>query len=197
MKYLRNYYYLMLLPLLMTALYLSYTNRAFKNRMGAFTTSLSARSVDQKHNILRLTHLIDGIVLKPGERFSFNNWLGPDLAKYDLTPERVIIEGHVTSEVGGGICQLVSTLYNAALIAGLQIESRVAHSRNVSSVPSSLDATVKWGTPDLVLSNPYTYPIKISAKQRADQLIVAINGTGQAKFSLARSMDSSGVSKLS
>lgn len=77
----------------------------------------------------------------------------------------VIVRGELSEGVGGGICQVSSTLFNAVDRAGLEIVQRYSHSRRVPYVPPGRDATVSWGGPDLRFQNKYNQPVLIRAKQ--------------------------------
>ncbi|MNG07089.1 VanW like protein [compost metagenome] len=86
----------------------------------------------------------------------------------------VIVKGEVSEGIGGGICQISSTLFNAADRAGLQIVQRYSHSRNVPYVPPGRDATVSWYGPDFVFKNRYSQPILIRAFVYGGQVSISI-----------------------
>ncbi len=86
----------------------------------------------------------------------------------------IIVKGEFSEDIGGGICQVSSTLFNAADNAGLSIVERYSHSRSVPYVPPGRDATVSWYGPDLRFQNKYNQPILIRAKQYGGSIAVAL-----------------------
>ncbi|HCU25358.1 MAG TPA: vanomycin resistance protein VanB [Deltaproteobacteria bacterium] len=158
-----------------------YTKRPFRVRMAAFVTDLSARSSAQRQNIRRAGQVLSGEILLPGEIFSLNRKAGPYTAERGFLVERSFSEKQLVLTPGGGVCQLASTLYNAALRAGLEIVERVPHSGPVVSVPPGADATLAYGYADLKLKNPHPYPVKIVSRQVGDQWLVEIWGEGETK----------------
>ena len=150
----------------------SYGYRPYRKTLGAFTTQVSSRTPAQIHNIQLAAQNLHGLILNSQEQFSLNQLLGNNFDEQGYVAERAYLEGQVVQEVGGGICQLASTLYNAALVSGLKVLERSGHSLPVQSVPSSLDATFKLGAQDLRIQNPYPFPIKVEAYIRGRQLTV-------------------------
>src|SRR5699024_2272393 len=86
----------------------------------------------------------------------------------------VIVKGELSEGIGGGICQVSSTLYNAVDLVGLDIVKRYSHSRSVPYVPPGRDATVSWFGPDFVFKNPYNQPILIRAFAKDGNMIVTL-----------------------
>ncbi|MBI2337176.1 MAG: VanW family protein [Deltaproteobacteria bacterium] len=160
------------ISLVILILALSYGYRPYRETLGAFTTQVVSRTPAQIHNIQLAAQNLHGLVLNSQEQFSLNQLLGNNFDEQGYVAERAYLEGQVVQEVGGGICQLASTLYNAALISGLKVLERSGHSLPVQSVPSSLDATFKLGAQDLRIQNPYPFPIKVEAYVRGHQLTV-------------------------
>jgi len=150
--------------------------RPFKVRMTAFVTDLSARSLTQKQNIVRASGALQGLVLESGQVFSFNGQVGPYTEERGYLPERSFVGKEVQNTPGGGICQVASTLYNAARKAGLEILERVPHSQEVESVGPGMDATLAYGVADLKIKNAYPFPIKIVSSISKDQLKIEIWG---------------------
>lgn len=161
---------------ILACVFVLYAQRPFSQRLGAYTTSLVERSTAQRLNILRSASYLNGQILAVGQNFSFNQSLGPFEASRGFLPEKTYLEHQAVPSAGGGVCQLASTLYQAALQAGLFLEERHAHSRPVLSVPEGQDATVAFGVLDLRFKNPYPFPIQIQAKPSSDQLQVSIWG---------------------
>lgn len=96
---------------------------------------------------------ISGLQLSPGESFSFNNTVGRRTEANGYEDAPVLVDGHKEQGCGGGVCQVSSTLYMAALNAGLQIDERHRHSKSVGYAPDGNDATVVFGQKDLIFTN--------------------------------------------
>lgn len=155
---------------------LLYAQRPFRERMAAYVTDLSARSFAQKRNIHQAGLAFSGTILMPGETFSLNQSAGPYTEARGFLPERSFAEASLIQTPGGGVCQVASTLFNAARLAGLEIVERVPHTGPVSSVPRGQDATVVYGYADLKFRNPHPYPVKIVSKVAEQQLRIEIWG---------------------
>ena len=140
--------------------------------LGAVTTDLSERTVEQRQNIETASAAIDGHQVAAGEHFSFNAVVGPRTVARGYRDATALMEGNRITSVGGGICQLSSTLYGAAKRAGCLILRRVPHRGRVQSVPPGEDATVWYGGADLIWRAPVAVTIK--ATIHGDKLIVAI-----------------------
>ncbi|MBM3274052.1 MAG: VanW family protein, partial [Candidatus Sericytochromatia bacterium] len=121
----------------------------YRAALGAYTTDLAARTPDQRINIVEASGRLDGAEIDPGATFSFNARVGPRTEPRGFVAAPAYLEGLRHASVGGGICQVSSTAYNAALVAGLPIHQRVAHDRLVRSVAPGADATVWYGKADL------------------------------------------------
>lgn len=154
----------------------AYIERPFSTRMSAYVTDLSARTPEQRRNILKAAASLQDRVLHPGEIFSFNDAAGPYTAARGYLPERSIRGTELIFSDGGGVCQVASTLYNAAEAAGLTILERIPHSQAVASVPPGRDATVAFNVADLKFSNGHPFPIKIVPRERGNHLLIEIWG---------------------
>lgn len=119
--------------------------------------------VGRSVNIQRAARYIDGLVVKPGEVFSFNHHVGPRTIDRGFTWAPEIQGDEMTTGVGGGTCQTSSTLFAAALFGALEIVERRSHSRPSSYAPMGLDATVAYPSTDLQLRNNLSFPIMIHA----------------------------------
>lgn len=123
------------------------------------STTFGTNDASRATNIAIGAQTLNGILLMPGESFSFNTVVG------DTTPDKGYQEGGVyvgdklEKGYGGGICQVSSTLHNAVLRAGILPDQRTNHSMTVGYVPLGLDATIAYGYLDYVFTNPYDYPI--------------------------------------
>ena len=129
-----------------------------------FSTAFSADNVDRSHNIaLALSH-VDGTVLNPGDEFSFNTLVGARTENRGFRRAKIIMDGDYVLGFGGGVCQASTTLYNAALRAGLEITEVHPHSLTSGYVAASLDAMVNSSSADLKFKNPLTEPVYIAAR---------------------------------
>ena len=100
----------------------------------------------------------------PGEEFSYNKVVGKRTVEAGYKDAKIYSNGQVVDGLGGGICQISSTLYNAVLMADLEITERRNHYFKTSYVAAGRDATVVWGSIDFKFKNTRTYPIKFEAK---------------------------------
>ena len=149
---------------------------AFPDLLATYTTSYATSNSNRSTNIALAAKKINGTVLMPGEEFSFNGTVGKRTTAAGFKVAGVYSNGQVTSDVGGGICQVSSTLYNSVLKANLEITNRVNHTFTVAYVPIGLDATVSWGAPDFKFKNSRSYPVKIVATTANKKITVSIYG---------------------
>lgn len=128
--------------------------------LSSFTTGVGGGN-GRVQNIILSTKALNNTLLLPGEVLSFNETVGPPTAErgYQLAP--IIMGGEVVPGYGGGICQTATTLYNAALKAGLEILERHAHSIPIDYVPPGMDATIAYESLDLKFRNNRLTPIII------------------------------------
>ena len=138
-----------------------WANRPFQAELGSYRTSLADRTDAQRHNIRQAVSALSGVVLEPGERLSFNKAVGPRTINRGYQEAPAFMERNLVMSIGGGICQVSSTLYNAALSSGLAIVERHPHFRQVQSVPPGRDATVWYGQADLIIENPFSSPVQV------------------------------------
>ncbi|WP_332697511.1 VanW family protein [Halalkalibacter lacteus] len=143
-------------------------------RIGQYVTYFNSRNKQRSHNISLASEAINNQVVFPGEVFSFNEIVGKRTKERGYLPAPVIVRGELSEGIGGGICQVSSTLYNAVDHAGLEIVQRYSHSRRVPYVPRGRDATVSWYGPDFVFRNKLNQPILIQSKIYGGQMIVLI-----------------------
>ena len=134
----------------------------YKDVLGSMTTHFPAGIYARSINLRTALSYLNGIVIMPGEVFSYNKVIGNPTSRKGYKPAATFKGGVVVNEVGGGICQTVSTLYNAALYANLPIIERHAHGLAVGYVRPSLDATMYYPVKDLKFKNNRKYPIKIA-----------------------------------
>jgi vancomycin resistance protein YoaR len=150
--------------------------RAITGVMGSYTTRFPAHQQRRNHNIRLAAAALDGCILLPGERLSYNESVGKRTARNGFRPAPVIIRGEKRQGIGGGVCQVSSTLFNAALLGELKIARRANHSIPVAYVPLGRDATVTDTGLDLVIENPFDHPIAIATEVGRSTLTIRILG---------------------
>ena len=144
--------------------------------LGSFTTYFDGSNTSRAHNIHLASQKIHQTFIPAGGIFSFNQVVGertPE-AGYDDAP--VFMGGRLVPGIGGGICQVSSTLFNTALLSGMDIVERDTHFAPVSYIPVGLDATVAWGYIDFQFKNPYSHPIYVIAEEGAGYVTITILG---------------------
>lgn len=141
-----------------------------------FATSYASSSAERKSNIAIAAKAVSGCVLKRGESFSFNERVGERTEARGYKKAKIISNGDFTEGVGGGVCQVSTTIYNAALKAGLTIEECHRHSLPVSYVSPSFDAMVNSGTSDLRFKNDTEADVYIACYADGEKLSVVIYG---------------------
>ncbi|SDJ86352.1 Vancomycin resistance protein YoaR, contains peptidoglycan-binding and VanW domains [Sediminibacillus albus] len=148
--------------------------------IGKYVTYYNSNNKERSQNIVLAAQAINNHVVFPRETFSFNGVVGKRTEEKGYQPAPVIVKGELAEDIGGGICQVSSTLYNAVDQAGVKIVERYSHSRSVPYVPPGRDATVSWYGPDFSFENAYNQPILIRAK--------AVKGTMQINIYSADSI---------
>ncbi len=149
-----------------------------------FTTHFSEGKASRASNIRVAARRINGLVLAPGEQFSFNRTVGRRTAATGFKEAGVYKDGKHDVDFGGGICQVSTTLYNAALFANLSIKKRTNHSMPVPYVPLGRDATVDYGSADLVVENNTEAPIAITSSVSGGTITFAILGKKDPSLSV-------------
>jgi hypothetical protein len=136
----------------------------FQDLLASFTTKYDVSNTDRSTNLELAASKINGIILSPGEEFSYNTTVGARTIAAGYKEAKIYSNGEVVDGIGGGICQISSTLYNVAVFANLNITERHNHQFITSYVPAGRDATVAYGSKDLKFVNNRSYPIKIEMK---------------------------------
>lgn len=121
--------------------------------ISSYTSTFNPDSANRSTNIILSADAINGTVLKPGDEFSFNRAVGPRTADRGYKSAQIISGGKYVNGIGGGICQVSGTLFNAAVLAGMEITERRNHGLKIGYLPDGRDATVSWGTIDLRFRN--------------------------------------------
>lgn len=135
----------------------------FRDKLGSQTTLYTYSSDARINNIKLCADKLNGLVLNPGEEFSFNGTIGQRTTEAGFKAAAAYNDGQVVQEVGGGICQVSSTIYCAAMLAQMTTVERTCHMFVVTYLPYGLDATVSWPGPDYKFRNDRDYPVKIVA----------------------------------
>lgn len=163
----------------------------YSHLWSGFATPLGGRSPEQRRNVARAAAALNGTVIQPGRGFSFNEIVGArDSDKGYLTAPMIDTDGTLRDVPGGGICQLATTIYNAALLAGMQMVERHPHSRAVHYVPPGRDATIASWRKDLKFMNPHDVPLLLTVELSDGRLTVALRGAREKPFSVDLRSDS-------
>lgn len=157
------------------------SKEAFPQILGTFTTTYSASNENRETNLKLSSEKINGTIIMPGEIFSYNKIVGERTIAKGYKEAAVYSGGKVINGIGGGICQLSSTLYNAVVYANLEIVSRSNHMFLTSYVTAGRDATVSWGTLDFSFKNTKKYPIKVVSIVKNGLVTVEIQGLKEEK----------------
>lgn len=149
--------------------------RPFTTVVSSYVTRFG-RGGNRAHNVRLAAERLDGAVLEAGGSLSFNDRVGPrrTSAGFRVAPE--IQNGEMVPGVGGGTCQVASTLHAAAFLGGLDVPVHTPHSRPSDYIPLGLDATVVWPSVDLVITNPLPFPVAVRARTVGRDLVVDLVG---------------------
>ncbi len=150
--------------------------------ISAYATSIEGQDSNVKSNIALASMKLNGIVIQPGEIFSFNKTVGEGSAVNGYLAGRVLYQDMTAYEPGGGICQVSSTLFNALLLAGCSIVERHRHSMPVRYVPAGLDATIRYGKKDLRMKNTTGNPLQILTSINEKSLKIIVKGINNGNF---------------
>ena len=153
--------------------------------IGVFTTSFKSSSPERKNNIKTALKQFDGILLEEGELLRFNMVTGERNEKNGYKQAKIISGGTFVSGFGGGVCQVSTTLYNACLLAGLEILEVHNHSLPVSYVEPAFDAMVNSGSSDLVVRNSTSGKVVITTSYNENDCKVKIFGK-KGKYKIKR-----------
>lgn len=129
--------------------------------LAEFSTKFSTKDSNRVTNVVLSAKATSDVLLMPGEEFSYNNLTGKRTTSNGYKDAPVIINGKLEQDVGGGVCQVSSTLFNSVLYSGLDVTSRRNHSLKSSYVSIGRDAMVSDGGSDFRFKNPYSHPVYI------------------------------------
>jgi vancomycin resistance protein YoaR len=144
--------------------------------LGHYVTKFPVTDRDRNYNLKLAASKINGTVLAPGQEWSFNGQVGERSEKEGYKIAHVITAGEMVDGLAGGTCQISTTLFGAAFFAGLDIMKTTNHSRPSVYTPLGFDATVVWPDTDLVLKNPYEFPIVIHYRVANGEALVEVLG---------------------
>ena len=153
---------------------------AFPDRLSTFSTRYDASDKDRTTNLVLACQKLNGKVIMPGETFSYNEALGPRTYAAGYRNGKIYENGQVVDGLGGGICQISSTLYNAALMSDMKIVERRNHQFVTSYVDEGRDATVVYGSTDFRFKNTRTYPVRLVASAKGGVATVSVYGIKEA-----------------
>ena len=150
--------------------------QAFSVTLASYTSYFDPSVAGRTNNIRKAVERINGYIMMPGDEFSYNRVLGERTVAAGYDYANSYSGGTIIQEVGGGICQVSSTLYVAVLYADLKVTKRYNHSLAVSYVPKGMDATVSYGTLDFCFANDTQKPIMIKASVNGGVVDISIVG---------------------
>lgn len=148
-----------------------------KERIATFTTNYSAGNRPRVSNIHTLAKALDGTLVAPGATFSFNDTIGPRTAAKGYQEAPAIVAGKLVPSLGGGICQVATTLFNTVFESGLPVVERRNHSYYLSSYPKGRDATVAWGGVDFKFKNDTENWVLIATGFSNSSVTISLYGT--------------------
>lgn len=149
----------------------------FRDTLAEYGSSYYGGTSGRTRNLELACEAIDGTVVNPGEVFSFNAVVGERTAAKGYQESIVYVSGNSESQVGGGVCQVASTIYYCAMYADLEIVERTEHQFIVDYVPGGLDATVYYGSLDFQFRNSTEYPLKVNAYLSNGRCWIELIGT--------------------
>ena len=157
------------------------SNVLFRDVLASFQTK-HTDNANRNTNLKLACQAINDTILMPGDTFSFNDCLGERTSEKGYKPAGTYVGNKLVDTVGGGICQISSTLYNCALIADLEIVTRYNHGQPVTYVDYGLDATVSWGYPDFQFKNSTNFPVQLKAEVSGGYVKMEILGTDEKDY---------------
>ncbi|HWQ71832.1 MAG TPA: VanW family protein [Desulfitobacteriaceae bacterium] len=150
-------------------------------QLSVYSTYYNTAEKNRSHNLGLAATSINKSLVKPGEVFSYNGTVGPRTPERGYLEAKIIVGNKYESGLGGGICQVSSTLYNAVLLAGLGIMERYYHNLAVAYVPMGRDATVDYGHLDFKFQNNTAAPVYVRSISQGGKLTVSIYGNAKYK----------------
>lgn len=151
-------------------------NHQIDTEVSSFTTRFDPENANRVTNIRIAAQALDNQVIHPGETISFNEVVGPRIAAHGYREAPVILNGELVPDIGGGVCQVSSTFFNALLLAGAETVYRAPHSLPSTYVDLGRDATVAYGLIDLKMRNSLEHPLLISSRISGNALTISVYG---------------------
>ncbi len=164
--------------------------KSIDTKLATFSTSFNASKTNRSFNIGLAAQKCDNVVLLPGETFSYNEKTGLRTRANGYLNAPVILNGSYASAPGGGVCQTSTTLFNAVLLSGLQIDTVRNHSKLSSYVPRGRDAMVSDNSSDLVFTNNFEYPVYIQCYRSGSTVNAAVYGSSKDQVEVSVNVDS-------
>ncbi|TDB39040.1 MAG: hypothetical protein D9V44_05070 [Actinobacteria bacterium] len=146
-------------------------------RLATYTTTYAASNKPRVNNIHLLADALDGTLIPPGGVFSFNGTIGPRTAEKGYQEANAIVNGKLVPQLGGGVCQIGTTIFNTVFFSGLPVVERHNHSLYISHYPKGRDATVSWGGPDFKFRNDTENWILVATAYSNSSVTVSLYGT--------------------
>ena len=150
--------------------------KKFSHKRSDFSTDISSSSADRKHNVKNAIYALNKVEIMPNEVFSFNKKIGRRTQENGYRNAKIIVNNEFVDGVGGGVCQVSSTLYNSALLAGLEIVEANKHSKQVGYVKYGFDAMVNFGSSDLKFRNNTNQKLTIISNYETNKIRIRIYG---------------------
>ena len=163
--------------------------RGVNTLLGEFKTTFSTNNTNRVENIKISSQRINNILLMPGEEFSYNNLTGRRTKANGYKDAPVIMNGELTDDVGGGVCQVSTTIFNTAMYSGMNITTRANHSLKSSYVPVGQDAMVNDGWSDFKFKNPYNHPVYVKTVVDNGSVTCRIYGNNSDKKNISIKVD--------
>lgn len=146
-------------------------------RISTFTTDFASTNKPRVNNIHTLADALDGTLIPPGGTFSFNETVGERTAAKGYQEANAIVNGKLVPQLGGGICQVNTTLFNSVFFSGLPVIERRNHSQYISHYPTGRDATVSWGGPDFKFKNDTPNWVLVATGYTNSTVTISLYGT--------------------
>ena len=148
----------------------------FRDVLGTTSTKVGGTSV-RRNNVKLAGDMCNGVVLNDGDIFDYNAVVGKRTTDRGFGAAPAYVNGETVDTIGGGICQVSSTIYYAALLSNLEIVERYAHRYAPSYITWGMDATVSWGGPEFRFKNDTGYPVRLDVTYENSRITVSVVGT--------------------
>lgn len=152
-------------------------NMGIVERLSTFTTDYASSNKPRVNNIHTLADALDGTLIPPAGTFSFNGTIGQRTAEKGYQEANAIVNGKLVPQLGGGICQIGTTIFNTVFFSGLPVVERKNHSQYISHYPTGRDATVSWGGPDFKFQNDTPNWVLVATGYTNSTVTISLYGT--------------------